>query len=97
MVTQKKFKAYDLFPAATLLFAAVGLILVSCHVLIAGMVLSGIGFVGGIVTRVTERKFALNERLAYWAETLGIVLFVVCCLGFAGYTVWDLVAAKDVG
>ena len=96
MEVKKKFTKADLIPAVTLLMSVVGTILVACHVLSAGMVFAAIGLAGSIYTRVAEKKLGLNEVLAYWAEMLGIVLFIVCCFGFLGYSVWDYVASKDL-
>lgn len=97
MIVEKKYKIADLLSVTTLLISVLGVILVACHILIAGLVISSIGLICSIITRIYEKKLSLNERLAYWAEMLGIVLFIVCCFGFAGYTVWDIVNSKDVG
>ena len=96
MEVQKKFTKADLIPAVTLLMSAIGTILVACHVLIVGIVFAALGLAGSIYTRIAEKKLGMNEVLAYWAEMLGIVLFIVCCLGFLGYSVWDYVASKDL-
>ncbi len=96
MEVQKRFTKADLIPALTLLMSAVGTVLVACHVLVVGLIFAAIGLAGGIYTRVAEKKLGMNEVLAYWAEMLGIVLFIVCCMGFAGYSVLDYVTSKDL-
>lgn len=88
---------FNFIPLAALSFSVVGTILVACHVLIAGVAVAAVGLACGIVTRVFEKRYGLCEILAYWAFVLGIVLMIVCVLGFAGYTVLDLVNSKDVG
>lgn len=97
MDTKKAFKKADLIPAFSLLLSVVGAILVACHLLIPGLVVSSLGLIAAIFTWITEKKFGMNPCLSYWAEMLGIVLFIISCLGFAGYTVWDYVKMKDVG
>lgn len=87
----------NFIPLAALICSVIGVALVAFHILIPGAAVVSAGLILGIVTRAIEKKRDLCEALAYWAFALGIVLFIIALLGFAGYTVWDFVNSKDIG
>lgn len=88
---------FDLIPLSAILLNVVGALLVGLHVLVPGLIISVIGLAAGITTRVLEKKLGMTEIIAYWAFVISIILTVLSLLGFAGYTLWDYIFAKQIG
>ena len=88
---------YDLIPVSALVLNVVGALLIGLHVLIPGLIIAILGLAAGITTRVLEKKLGMTEIIAYWAFVLSIILTVLSLLGFAGYTLWDYIFAKQIG
>ncbi len=88
---------YVLIPVASLFLSVVGPILVACHVLLPGIIISVFGLIGGVVVKALERRLTLPELLAFIAFIVGILLFVISIVGFTAYTVLDYVNIKDIG
>lgn len=92
-----RFNYYNLIPIAALVLDLAGIILIACHVLVPGLVVAVLGLACGIATKVLEKKKELNERLAYWSFVLSFVCLFIAAVGFAGYTVLDMILERELG
>ena len=88
---------FDLISIVSMAVTVLGAILVASHVLIAGLVVAGVGMLAAIVGYILKGKLNMNVNWAYIALTVTIILFIFTAIGFAGYTTWDIYKAHDFG
>lgn len=88
---------YNFLPIVSLILSLIGAVLVACHILLPGIILAGIGFVGSIIIRMLKNKLNISELLCFLSLIISAFLLIASAVGFTAYSVWDYVSSKDIG